>query len=185
VKARYEPGQHWLLYCEDRHQLGEVLARLRNDSVDALEYHSAMSGDREATLDRYRRLGGVLVSIRCLDEGVDIPDITHALILASSRNYREFIQRRGRVLRTAAGKYQANLFDLLVVPRGNGDEFDGLVFGEIARAAEFARDALNRNASLYLKRLCIEIGLDPDAMVDTGVEEDDDLEQTVEGNVRG
>jgi hypothetical protein len=133
-----------------------------------------MRGDRAATLDRFRRQGGILVSIKCLDEGVDIPDISHAVILASSRNYREFVQRRGRVLRVTPGKREALIWDLLVVPRaaGQGDEFDGLVYGELARAAEFAKGALNPGADIALRRLCIELGVDPNALRHAGLEED-------------
>ena len=62
---------------------------------EVYEYHSAMEGDPESTLHVFEQSGGVVIAIRCLDEGVDIPAATHALILASSRNPREFIQRRG------------------------------------------------------------------------------------------
>jgi superfamily II DNA or RNA helicase len=173
VSDNARQGQHWLVYCEDRQQLDDVLGRLRAQGVAALEYHSQMRGDRDATLQLYREQGGVLVSIRCLDEGVDIPEISHALILASSRNPREFVQRRGRVLRTAPGKHQATLWDVLVVPStvADFDHFDGLVLGEVARAAEFARDALNPGALTYLHQLCIELGIDL-ALANDGVEND-------------
>ncbi len=174
VDNKWQAGDHWLVYCEDTEQLRTLLGELRQRGIDALEYRSQMSGDRDATLSRYKQIGGVLVSIRCLDEGVDIPDVSHALILASSRNSREFVQRRGRVLRTAPGKYEATVFDLLVVPesRTGADEFDSLVFGEIARAAEFAKDAANDGALTFLKRLCIELGIDPDTLVATGTEDE-------------
>ena len=57
-----------------------------------------------------------LVAIRCLDEGVDIPAIQTAVILASSSNPRQFIQRRGRILRPHPGKERATLFDMIVLP---------------------------------------------------------------------
>ncbi|WP_144875833.1 DEAD/DEAH box helicase family protein, partial [Hyella patelloides] len=57
-----------------------------------------------------------LVAIRCLDEGVDIPAIQTAIILASTNNPRQFIQRRGRILRPYPGKKQATLFDMIVIP---------------------------------------------------------------------
>lgn len=93
----------------------------------------------------------VLVAIRCLDEGVDIPSTRTAILLASSSNPRQFIQRRGRILRRASGKTRADLFDLLVCP-----DLDGLAEGspeyrairgmlqrEFKRAAEFAQLASN------------------------------------------
>ena len=99
VTTQFELGQRWILYCDDQHQVALVLQSLRAASLPAFEYHSAMAGSRDATLRAFREEGGILVSIRCLDEGVDIPEVSHALILASSRNDREFVQRRGRVLR--------------------------------------------------------------------------------------
>jgi superfamily II DNA or RNA helicase len=175
VTAHFVLRQHWLVYCDDQAQLGAIRQTLLDAGVDALEYHSAMIGDRAATLDRYRSQGGVLVSIRCLDEGVDIPEVSHAVIVASSRNPREFIQRRGRVLRTHPGKPEAVIYDLLVLPPaadGEG-ELDGPVLGELARAARFAEDARNNVAASKVKRWCIELGIDPDELAESGFEEDD------------
>ncbi len=58
-----------------------------------------------------------LVAIRCLDEGVNIPKIKTAFILASSTNPKEYIQRRGRVLRRAEGKKYAEIYDFVTIPR--------------------------------------------------------------------
>ena len=59
-----------------------------------------------------------LVAIRCLDEGVDIPSVERAFILSSSSNPKEFIQRRGRVLRQSknTGKKYAYIYDFIVIP---------------------------------------------------------------------
>ncbi|MDJ0650630.1 MAG: DNA phosphorothioation system restriction enzyme, partial [Xenococcaceae cyanobacterium MO_188.B19] len=57
-----------------------------------------------------------LVAIRCLDEGIDIPTIKTAVILASTTNPRQFIQRRGRILRPHPEKNHATLFDMIVIP---------------------------------------------------------------------
>lgn len=58
----------------------------------------------------------VLAAIRCLDEGVNIPSIKTAFILASSTNPKEYIQRRGRVLRKHPGKEAAHIYDFITVP---------------------------------------------------------------------
>jgi superfamily II DNA or RNA helicase len=58
-----------------------------------------------------------LVAIRCLDEGVNIPSIKTAFILASSTNPKEYIQRRGRVLRKFPGKHHAVIYDFITLPR--------------------------------------------------------------------
>ena len=61
------------------------------------------------------RLQG-LVAMRCLDEGVDVPSTQVAYILASTSNPREFIQRRGRILRRSPGKEHAVIHDLVALP---------------------------------------------------------------------
>jgi superfamily II DNA or RNA helicase len=59
----------------------------------------------------------VLLSIKILDQGIDIPDAKNAIILSSSTNPREYIQRRGRVLRKIENKEKiANIFDFIVIP---------------------------------------------------------------------
>ena len=103
-----------------------------------------MAFSKEATVDRFEKLGGILLSISCLDEGVDIPSITHALILASSLNPRQHLQRRGRVLRTAEGKLEATIFDALVQP--DLDQPNILFDQDLDRAYEFSADADNDHA---------------------------------------
>lgn len=98
-------------------------------------------------LDRFR-LGDIdaLVAIRCLDEGIDVPACQRAYILASSRNPRQFVQRRGRILRRSLGKEQAEIFDLMVrVPEGalNSTVERALLVEEFKRVSEFANLARN------------------------------------------
>lgn len=57
-----------------------------------------------------------IVAIKCLDEGVNIPSIHRAYILASTTNYREYVQRRGRILRKYAGKKYAEIHDFILIP---------------------------------------------------------------------
>ena len=177
VGRHYQPGQRWIVYCDDQGQLAAVKAALQAAGVrDVYEYHSAMPGDRAATLETFNDRGGVIVSIRCLDEGVDIPAVSHALILASSRNPREFIQRRGRVLRRAPGKLLAHLHDVLVVPdlQDADDPGAAVLKGELARAIEFGESAINPGAVTDLKRLAISAGFDWAELTQAGFEPDDD-----------
>lgn len=178
LREHYQPGQHWLVYCEDLDQLSAVMAALRADDLNPTEYHSSMTGDRDATMAWFRTFGGILVSIRCLDEGVDIPSVSHALILASSQNPRQFIQRRGRVLRTAPGKAIAVIHDAIVVPVHVDDEPEqaALLQSELTRAIEFAGTALNKMAAAELRRIAAELGLDTSALEDIGVEEEDNAD---------
>ena len=97
------------------------------------------------------RVAGI-VAISCLDEGVDIPSIRSAYILTSSDNPREYIQRRGRVLRKCAGKEFAEIYDFVVIPRKLSDvsytNFHAqlelrMLAKEIRRMVEFSRISLN------------------------------------------
>jgi len=95
----------------------------------------------------------VLIAIKCLDEGVNIPKIKVAFILASTTNPKEYIQRRGRVLRLAEGKEYAEIYDFITLPRPLDDVPSltmeqmkkelSLVKNELCRAEEFARIAMN------------------------------------------
>ncbi|WP_300337200.1 DEAD/DEAH box helicase family protein [Accumulibacter sp.] len=175
VASSYKSGQRWLVYCEDGEHLRETMEALRTRGLNPIEYHSAMGGDRSATLDWFRMFGGVLVSIKCLDEGVDIPAVDHAMILASSQNPRQFIQRRGRVLRKADGKSLAVIHDAIVVPVSLQDEPEqiALLRSEFARAVEFAESAINRGAAAELRALAGQMGFDPVRAGNEGIEEEE------------
>jgi len=94
-----------------------------------------------------------LVAIRCLDEGVNIPSIKTAFIMASSTNPKEYVQRRGRVLRKFPGKSHATIFDFITlpIPLEEVDQYDSEVIEsvkslakrEITRMKDFASIAEN------------------------------------------
>lgn len=87
----------------------------------------------------------VLVAIKCLDEGVDVPSTKTAYFLASTTNPKEFIQRRGRVLRIFEGKKYANIIDFVVIPDDYGQPlFEDITRKELPRFAEFADYAVNK-----------------------------------------
>ena len=116
-EERHEELRHLLVYCAP----GEHATVLR--SVAALGFrchefvHSVVLRDRRKILEAFARGEiQVLVAIRCLDEGVDVPSTRAAMFMASTTNPREFIQRRGRVLRRAPGKSFATIYDLVTVP---------------------------------------------------------------------
>ena len=105
-----------------------------------------------------------LVAMRCLDEGVDIPAIRTAVILASSTNPRQFIQRRGRILRPDPGKEYATLFDTIVTPPNlNRDPLAierNLLRKELKRFLEFAKLAQNADsACATLRKVESQYGL--------------------------
>lgn len=89
-----------------------------------------------------------MVAIRCLDEGINIPSIEGALLLSSNDDYREFVQRRGRILRTyyneitGRNKEIANIYDVIVLPSDKSKSFASI---ELRRFYEYARLAENRD----------------------------------------
>ncbi len=152
---------HTLFYCGD----GSVEDEVTEESIRQLEAVTALLQDElgyriktytaETSLDereelRYQFTHGTvqgLVAIRCLDEGVDIPAIQTAVILASSSNPRQFVQRRGRILRPSPGKERAALFDMIVIPpdleRESLSIERNLLRKELQRFVEFADLAVN------------------------------------------
>lgn len=100
-----------------------------------------------------KEINGV-IAIKCLDEGVNIPSIERAYILGSTGNYREYVQRRGRILRKSKGKIVAEIYDYLVVPRSyyynqpnNPLTFNiekKMVESELKRLEEYNSLALNK-----------------------------------------
>lgn len=97
-----------------------------------------------------------ITAVRCLDEGVDIPSVETAIIMASSGNPKQYIQRRGRVLRQSekTGKQKAIIYDILVKPPLPDEDSDistrerKLVAKELLRHKEFASIALNRQDAI-------------------------------------
>ena len=179
IKDYYQRGQRWIIYCDNQTQLSRVLSLLLANHFDAYEYHSEMKGDRTETLRYFDINGGILVSIRCLDEGVDIPATTHALILASSKNPREFIQRRGRILRRHPGKYFAQLYDAIVVPEDSHDDDDNsgsIVEAELSRAIQFGEWAENPSCVSDLRIIARRYGINYHELMDGGLEDDDETE---------
>lgn len=154
----YRPGDRWLVYCDDRTQLQAVIDGCLVAGLPALAFYSGMPSDRDAVIRSLGEHGGIVVAIRCLDEGIDIPVTDHALILASSTVEREYIQRRGRVLRRApaTGKVSAEVHDLMLVDPLGG----ALTKSEAQRALEFVRLARNPAARERLK-VIVSLSQDP------------------------
>ena len=147
---------HALFYCVPG-QIDEVLSLLGNQF--RLRVHRFTV--EESPPERERLLKDfdegtlqALVAIRCLDEGVDVPSTQVAYILASSGNPREFIQRRGRILRKSVGKENAVIHDLISVPsmtnglrvpkEGTFNLERRILSRELSRFREFANASINR-----------------------------------------
>ena len=86
----------------------------------------------------------VLLGIKCLDEGIDIPNARIAIIMASSINPREYVQRVGRVIRQAPNKQPSVIYDLIVLPDVFETQSDyNLLEKEARRALYIAKNAIN------------------------------------------
>lgn len=101
----------------------------------------------------------VLVGIKCLDEGIDIPNARIALLMANSTNPREYVQRVGRVIRQAPDKEVSVIYDFIAVPNTPGSN-PGLIEKEGRRAAQIAKNAINY---VEVRKAFLQNGVDIDA----------------------
>ena len=150
-----------LIYCSDREQIDRVIEIVASRGIT----YRTFTGE-EGTSPK-KEFNGVserdwilksfedgdiqmLIAIKCLDEGVDIPSARIGIILASTTNPREFIQRRGRLLRRAKGKTNADIYDMIVAPEFEANDHSEVITSarkimskELLRADEFSNDAIN------------------------------------------
>ncbi|BAZ50832.1 helicase domain-containing protein [Nostoc sp. NIES-4103] len=155
LMATRKDTTHTLFYCSDGsqevgqrsslRQLKAVAKILGGELGYKVSTYTAQTPLQEREILRRQFESGELqglVAIRCLDEGVDIPAIQTAVILSSSGNPRQFIQRRGRVLRPHPGKERATIFDMIVLPpdldRETIEVERNLLRKELRRFVEFA-----------------------------------------------
>ena len=188
---KYKNGSHILIYCgatknqdftsdqserdeEGERQIVSVSKMLGHElGMKVTHFTSSESAtERErikkqfAEVDPYQ----AIVAIKCLDEGVNIPSIKTAFILASSTNPKEYIQRRGRVLRKAENKPYAVIYDFVTLPLEldyvdwNSVDAKGdlsLVRKELIRMKEFGEISLNpSDADQLSQRIKEAYGLD-------------------------
>ena len=146
--------EYTLVYC-DENQIDVVTNILseRNIPNDTITWKDPTSDRRRILQNLENRNYGCVTAIKCLDEGVDIPSARTAVLMASTREPRQYIQRRGRVLRKskATGKQKAEIYDILVKsPPEYGDERAArynrkMVARELLRLKEFASVAMNKD----------------------------------------
>lgn len=165
-----EDKDHTIIYCSDGKMFFDNKKKQEQEEIRHLEYilklinysllsvnPSSKASKFTATEDIETRLQLIdsfnkgqinyLVAIRCLDEGINIPSIKSALILSSNDNYREFVQRRGRILRlykdldTGKEKKKSDIYDVIVLPSVTNTAFAEI---EFRRFYEYSRLALNK-----------------------------------------
>ena len=162
---------------EDIHIIDEYSQMFRERKYS---YHQYISGldDAPSILDSFERGDiQILLSMKCLDEGVDIPRAQNAIFISSTGNPRQFIQRRGRVLRTCKGKDMAYIWDLIVMPPDITESAStverSLFAGEVRRILNFAALADNKIDILYgeLKQVCDALNIPMFDLLDTEEEQ--------------
>ena len=162
---------------EDIHIIDEYSKMFRERRYS---YHQYISGldDAPSILDSFERGDiQILLSMKCLDEGVDIPRAQNAIFISSTGNPRQFIQRRGRVLRTCKGKEMAYIWDLIVMPPDISESASSversLFAGEVRRILNFAALADNKIDILYgeLKQVCDSLNIPMFDLLDTEEEQ--------------
>jgi superfamily II DNA or RNA helicase len=144
---------HSIFYCAPGQidELTMVLGKEKHYRVHTFTYHENHNLRRELLHNFDAGIIQALLAIKCLDEGVDIPSTKTAFILASSSNPREFVQRRGRILRNYPNKKFAEIYDLIVSPPSdtiNESNYEkSIIKRELQRFKEFADNSLNFNSS--------------------------------------
>ena len=166
---------HFVIYCGD----GKLFDESGIDSVKHIQFIKSVLDERgkkacqftaSENMDKRMELVegfnrgefDTLVAIRCLDEGINIPSIHGALILASNDDYREFVQRRGRILRLYENKEFANIYDVIVLPSAGTPNWAAI---ELRRFYEYARLSINVDDNTkLLDELLNEYGLTLDTI---------------------
>jgi superfamily II DNA or RNA helicase len=159
-----------LIYCgtgkicsengDEERQIDDVCKMLGIQlNIKTARYTSRETIEQRQSITNGYKTGNLqaIVAIKCLDEGVNIPSIKKAFILASSTNPREYIQRRGRVLRKFDGKDYSYIYDFITLPipldkikdynETYIESFNNLAKKEIERMTEFSSLAENGNES--------------------------------------
>lgn len=167
---RIDEQDHFVVYCGDGklydNHTGEEIRHIQSVKKVLSEFNYKVSQftatenmqERMLLVDSFNKGEiSVLAAIRCLDEGINIPSIKSALILSSNDDYREFVQRRGRILRTYKDKECAKIYDIVALPSNNMEQWAKI---ELRRFNEYAKLAKNWNELKHeLDELLIRYGI--------------------------
>jgi superfamily II DNA or RNA helicase len=157
--------QDTIIFTTDKqiNDVMEMLGELKISRAKITEEISARSSgiseisDRQKIIKEFAEgMYRVVVGIKCLDEGIDIKTARIAVLMASSTNPREYIQRVGRVIRPAPNKKISEIFDFIVLDEDNKP----LLLNEEKRVSLIARNANNYED---VHRIFMEKGVDLDA----------------------
>ena len=129
--ALRHPGEKVLVFTESVSSAERARRILAGAGVSAMTYHSLMSRrERDAALRLWGSSFRVLCAVRCLDEGIDVPEVGVGAIVASGKTTRQLVQRLGRILRPAPGKERAVMY--VIVAQGT---YEHSVLSKLIRLA--------------------------------------------------
>lgn len=157
VRENKERLKSCLIYCEDYKQLDKIKTLLLKENLSVGEYTARLDAEERGNMFKAVKEGHVqfLLSCKCLDEGIDIPSCDSAILMANSTVEREFIQRRGRLLRLHPSKKYATIFDLFVLPYKDiehqvpTNEIElSILRSELDRIRFFLDDAINSEEAI-------------------------------------
>lgn len=164
-----EERDHVVVYCGDGRLYDDSGDEIRHINhvkrvLNSMDYKASQFTASENMTERMELVDAfnkgeisALAAIRCLDEGINIPSIKSALILSSNDDYREFVQRRGRILRLYDGKESAVIYDVVVLPSNEMTEWAKI---ELRRFHEYAKLSLNHEEKeSELEDMLIQYGL--------------------------
>ncbi|MBE6486504.1 MAG: DEAD/DEAH box helicase [Methanosphaera stadtmanae] len=150
-----EDKEHLIVFCSPQ-QLNKVLKILsangfsprhrltQKENATPSKKYNGLS-EREVILNEFDKGNyKALVGIKCINEGVDVPSADKVIIMSSTTNPIEYIQRRGRVLRRHPSKKIAKIYDLTVLPSNKEEKFNRLIKNEIKRLYDFISNASNK-----------------------------------------
>ena len=140
-----------LIYCQDTFQADDVVKVFQQlGIVDYTVYHYRIAA-RDVALDLFKQQNArYLISVASLNEGLDIPQCTMLILLSSSANPREFIQRRGRVLRNILNKSLVKIFDISALPSIFNEGYAGLVKSRLVQIWEFINASMSAEQKLKI-----------------------------------
>lgn len=141
-------------------QLDKVLMILKSKNIKAHKFtEKEDTNEREFLIQHFvSRDYQALIAIKCLDEGIDIPSAKRAILMASSMNPREYVQRIGRIIRQDKKRFKgmAEIYDLVVKPNLKNYEEDAkkaeaeIFQKEMIRIQDISRNAMNNATVLSL-----------------------------------
>lgn len=156
------PEKPYIVFADDTNHVESLktvhintIRQINMERTEGLEKDDIMlfsgklnSNEGEKILEESKKNQTPLFAMYCLDEGVDIPEFRSAILVSSSSSKRQYIQRRGRILRTSKYKI-AHLYDIIVLPspssyKTDADISESIICKEKTRIHELAGDAINK-----------------------------------------